>query len=137
MPNIVELAMATPELSTLVSAVGAAGLVDTLSSAGPFTVFAPNNDAFAKIPADKLADLLKPKNVEKLKAVLLRHVVPEWIKEGNIPSGTTKLETAGGEEIRVVRTKVVQVKSSAGQAKVIQTDIIGSNGIIHIVDSVF
>ena len=108
-----------------------------LNGPGPFTVFAPNNDAFAKIPADKLADLLKPKNVEKLKAVLLRHVVPEWINEGNIPSGTTKLETAGGEEIRVVRAKAVQVKSSAGQAKVIQTDIIGSNGIIHIVDNVF
>ena len=124
---------------SFIDMVSESGLGETIYGLEKATVFAPTDDAFAKIPADKLADLLKPKNVEKLKAVLLRHVVPEWINEGNIPSGNIpiKLKTAGGEEISVVRTKAVQVKSSAGQAKVIQTDIIGSNGIIHIVDNVF
>ena len=130
-------AAATPELSTLFTAIGAAGLVDTLKGDGPFTVFAPNNDAFAKIPENDLADLLKPENVDKLKAVLLRHVVPGEIKAASISGGTTKLETAGGEEISVVKTKGVQVKSSVGQANVIKTDLMARNGVIHLVDSVF
>merc|ERR1712223_2250084 len=87
LPTIVEAAVASPELSTLVAAVKAAGLVDTLSGEGPFTVFAPNNDAFAKIPADILAALLKPIYVEQLKAVLLTHVLPTTIVAGDIPEG--------------------------------------------------
>jgi len=137
LPNIVDSAAATPELSTLFTAIGASGLVDTLKGDGPFTVFAPNNDAFAKMPKNDLADLLKPENVDKLKAVLLRHVVPGEIKAASISGGTTKLETAGGEEISVVKTKGVQVKSLVGQANVIKTDSMARNGVIHLVDSVF
>merc|ERR1711997_763700 len=118
LPTIVEAAVATPALSTLVTAVQAAGLVDTLNGKGPFTVFAPTNDAFAKIPADALANLLKPENVDQLQAVLLRHVLPTVIKAGDIPAGSTTVKTAG-------------------PANVIATDVITSNGVVHIVDTVF
>ena len=74
--TVAGVASANPDLSTLVTAVEAAGLVDTLNGEGPLTVFAPNNDAFAKIPEDTLADLLKPENVDQLKEILLRHVLP-------------------------------------------------------------
>merc|ERR1712045_772161 len=90
--NIAELAIATPALSTLVAAVQAAGLVETLSGTGPFTVFAPTNDAFAKIPSAALNDLLADKDA--LTAVLLRHVVPSSIKAAQIPAGTTAVATA-------------------------------------------
>ena len=92
----------TANLSTLFNAVKSAGLVDRLMGEGPFTVFAPNNDAFAKIPANKLAELLKPKNMNKLKKLLLRHVVPNALKSGDIPKGKTILATAGGEKITVI-----------------------------------
>merc|ERR1712210_208185 len=100
--NIAELAIATPQLSTLLAAVKAAGLVDTLASDGPFTVFAPTNDAFAKIPEETLNGLLADKDA--LTAVLLRHVVPgAALKAKEVPKGTTTLKTAGGEEIAVTR----------------------------------
>ena len=99
--NIAELAIATPQLSTLLAAVQAAGLVETLSGSGPFTVFAPTNDAFAKIPKESLDGLLADK--EALTAVLLRHVVPgAALASCNVPSGTTSLDTAGGETIEVI-----------------------------------
>merc|ERR1711999_20642 len=97
--NIAELAIATPQLSTLLAAVKAAGLVDTLSGPGPFTVFAPTNDAFAKVPQDALNALLADKDA--LTAVLLRHVVPSAIKAKDVPMGSTTLGTAGGEDIVV------------------------------------
>merc|ERR1712212_999696 len=100
--NIAELAIATPQLSTLLVAVKAAGLVDTLAGEGPFTVFAPTNDAFAKIPSDTLNGLLADKDA--LTAVLLRHVVPgAALKAREVPKGTTTLDTAGGEKIDVTR----------------------------------
>merc|ERR1712128_371458 len=92
--TIAELAIATPALSTLLAAVKAADLVETLSGDGPFTVFAPTNDAFAKIPAETLNGLLADK--EALTAVLLRHVVPgAALKAGDVPHGTTPVKTAG------------------------------------------
>merc|ERR1712203_885159 len=92
--NIAELAIATPQLSTLLAAVKAAGLVDTLAGEGPFTVFAPTNAAFAKVPKDALNSLLADK--EALTAVLLRHVVPSAaLKAREVPKGTTTLDTAG------------------------------------------
>merc|ERR1711953_211165 len=125
--GIVEAAVATPDLSTLVTAVTAAGLVDTLSGEGPFTVFAPNNDAFAKIPADTLAGLLEPENVDQLKAVLLRHVLPTTILAGDIPEGSTTVDTAGGETITVTNADGVTIESSAGKATVIiATDVVTS-----------
>ena len=136
-PNIVEAAAADPSLSTLVQAVTAAELVDTLSGDGPFTVFAPNNDAFDKIPAKTLANLLKPKNKDKLTEILLRHVVPKALKSGDIPKGGTFLDTAGGEPIIVTSENGVTITSTKGNATVIKADILASNGIIHIVDTVF
>ena len=137
LPTIVEAASATPELSTLVTAVQAAGLVDTLNGEGPFTVFAPNNDAFAKLPTETLASLLEPENVDQLEAVLLRHVLPTVILAGDIPEGSTTVDTAGGETITVTNADGVTIESSAGKATVIATDVVTSNGVVHIVDTVF
>jgi len=136
LPTIVEAAVASPELSTLVAAVKAAGLVDTLSGEGPFTVFAPNNDAFAKIPAETLDDLLKPENVDQLTAILLRHVVPTVILAAEFPEDITSVDTVGGETI-TLNPMEATVESSAGKATVIMPDILASNGVIHIVDTVF
>ena len=134
--NIAELAIATPQLSTLLAAVKAAGLVDTLAGEGPFTVFAPTNDAFAKIPEDTLNGLLADKDA--LTAVLLRHVVPgAALKARDVPKGTTTVKTAGGEEIDVTRGRYITVKSSAGEAGVIAFDVLATNGVVHLVNSVF
>merc|ERR1712060_451620 len=134
--NIAELAIATPQLSTLLAAVKAAGLVDTLAGEGPFTVFAPTNDAFAKIPEETLNGLLADKDA--LTAVLLRHVVPgAALKAKAVPKGTTTLKTAGGEEIDATRGKYITVKSSAGEAGVIAFDVLATNGVVHLVNSVF
>merc|ERR1712086_237750 len=134
--TIAELAIATPALSTLLAAVKAAGLVETLSGEGPFTVFAPTNDAFAKIPTDALTGLLADKDA--LTAVLLRHVVPgAALKARDVPHGTTPVKTAGGEEIQVTRNRYINIKSSAGEAGVIAFDILATNGVVHLVNSVF
>merc|ERR1711973_126232 len=134
--NIAELAIATPQLSTLLAAVKAAGLVDTLAGEGPFTVFAPTNDAFAKIPEDTLNGLLADKDA--LTAVLLRHVVPSAaLTAQDVPVGSTDVKTAGGEEITVTRGKYVKVKSSAGEAGVVAFDVLATNGVVHLVDTVF
>merc|ERR1712087_233699 len=135
LPTIVEAAVASPDLSTLVAAVKAAGLVDTLSGEGPFTVFAPNNDAFAKIPSATLNGLLADKTA--LTKVLLRHVVPSVIKAEDIPAGRTMVGTAGGEEISVVNADGVVTIAGVGTAAVITTNILASNGVVHLVDSVF
>ena len=154
-PTIAGLVSTNPKFSTLLAAVKAADLVDVLSSEGPFTVFAPTNSAFdkvgldsnfekiqilifisAQVPADALNALLADK--EKLKSVLLRHVVTGSALQGkNIPPGTTNLKTAGGEEIGVTRDKFIQIKSSAGQAYVVLFDVLASNGVVHAVDTVF
>merc|ERR1712098_485395 len=125
--TIAELAIATPQLSTLLAAVQAADLVETLSGEGPFTVFAPNNAAFAKIPTETLDGLLADK--EALTGVLLRHVVPgAALKALEVPEGTNSLTTVGGEDIEVTRDRYIPIKSSAGEAGVIAFDIVASNG---------
>merc|ERR1712168_264956 len=113
--NIAELAIATPQLSTLLAAVKAAGLVDTLASAGPFTVFAPTNDAFDRVPASTLTALLTDK--EALTAVLLRHVLPETIFQKGICWENHK--TAGGDEIatQVFKNNVAKVVSYANEVR--------------------
>merc|ERR1712168_883740 len=134
--KIAELAIATPQLSTLLAAVKAAGLVDTLASAGPFTVFAPTNEAFAKVPKDALNSLLADKDA--LTAVLLRHVVPgAALTAQDVPVGSTDVKTAGGEEITVTRDSYIKVKSSAGGAGVVAFDVLATNGVVHLVDTVF
>merc|ERR1712086_696012 len=134
--TIAELVVGNPNFSTLLAAVKAADLVETLSGEGPFTVFAPTNSAFEKVPADALSGLLADKEV--LTAVLLRHVVPGAALQGkNIPPGATKLETAGGEEITVTRDNYIHITSSVGTADVVLFDVIASNGVVHAVNSVF
>merc|ERR1719243_350584 len=134
--TIAELAIATPQLSTLLAAVKAADLVETLSGEGPFTVFAPTNAAFAKVPEETLNGLLADKDA--LTAVLLRHVVPgAALKARDVPKGTTTVKTAGGEEIDVTRGRYNTVKSSAGEAGVIAFDVLATNGVVHLVNSVF
>merc|ERR1711936_1537487 len=136
-PTIAELVVSDSRFSTLLAAVKAAGLVDTLSGPGPFTVFAPTNAAFEKVPKEALSGLLE--NKDELTKVLLRHVVPTAIQGKNIPPGTTELETAGGEKIAVTRdeSNLIQIQSSAGSAYVVLFDVIASNGVVHAVDTVF
>lgn len=139
--NIAEVVTGDERFSTLLAAVGAAGLVDTLSSAGPFTVFAPTNDAFAKIPLDALESLLADK--EALKKVLLRHVLPGALFKKGISWDIRK--TAGGEEEDMIATQVfkggvIKVVSNVGGkrtgARVVDADIIATNGVIHAIDTV-
>merc|ERR1712045_401353 len=116
--SIAELVSTNPKFSTLLAAVKAADLVETLAGPGPFTVFAPTNTAFEKVPEEALNGLLADK--EALKKVLLRHVVPGSTLQGkNIPPGSTTLKTASGEEITATRDKFIQLNSSAGSAYVV------------------
>merc|ERR1712156_835599 len=118
--SIAATAAETPALSTLLAAVKAAGLAETLSGEGDFTVFAPTNDAFAKLPADTIPTLLKPENKDALAAILLRHVLPNRIEAAQIPAGSTNVKTVGGEEITVTAGEAgVSITSSAGTANVI------------------
>ena len=120
----------------MVTAVVAADLVDTLATGGPFTVFAPRNSAFMKIPSNALNNLLE--NKSGLTAVLLRHVIPSQIRSWEIPNGVTELKTVGGETIKVMKSGgSVMIESSAGKARVTRTDITAENGVIHVVDTVF
>merc|ERR1719203_2066517 len=133
--TITEIAIATPHLSTLLEAVKAAGLVETLSGEGPFTVFAPTNKAFDKIPKTTLDGLLADK--EALTAVLLRHVVPgAALKAEDVPEGDTKVKTAGGEEITVSRTRFLKIKSAQTKTGVAAFDILATNGVVHLVNDV-
>merc|ERR1711992_166442 len=135
--TIAELVVSEPRFSTLLAAVKAADLVDTLNGEGSFTVFAPTNEAFKKVPEEALTGLLADK--EALKAVLLRHVVPSTIQGKNIPPGTTTFTAASGDKIDVTRDEnnLIQIKSTAGSAYVVLFDVIASNGVVHAVDSVF
>ncbi|MDQ5944043.1 MAG: hypothetical protein QG658_109 [Patescibacteria group bacterium] len=128
--NIVELASANPEFSTLVTAIKAAGLVETLSSEGPFTVFAPTNAAFEKLPAGTLDSLLA--NPEQLKAVLTYHVVPDDVTAAEVVN-LTSAPTVNGKTLTIsVDGSTVKVNN----ATVTQTDIDASNGTIHVIDTV-
>jgi len=136
--SIAALASETPSLSTLLAAVSAADLAGTLAGEGTFTVFAPNNAAFNKLPQGTVANLLRPENKKQLTAVLLRHVLPVQIKAGEIPPGTTKVKTVDGAEIEITASsRGVSIKSSVGSANVIATDVLANNGVVHLVDSVF
>lgn len=129
--DIVEVASMNPDLSTLVTAVKAAGLVDALQGDGPLTVFAPTNEAFAKIPKATLDDLLKPENKEKLVAILTYHVVAGKVMAVDVK--TAKVETLNGKTLDV---KVADGVVTVDKAKVISTDIPASNGVIHLIDTV-
>lgn len=130
--DIVDTAAAAGSFNTLVAAVKAAGLVDTLKGTGPFTVFAPTDEAFAALPAGTVDDLIKPENKEKLTAILLHHVLPGAVKSADVAGKKMDPETAGGKTLHVDGTDGVIV---AG-AKVVTADIACTNGIIHVIDSV-
>ncbi|MFM2128609.1 MAG: hypothetical protein RL477_155 [Pseudomonadota bacterium] len=131
--DIVDVAASAGQFSTLVAAVQAAGLVDTLKGTGPFTVFAPTDAAFAKLPPGTLADLLKPENKEKLVAVLTYHVVPGKVMSADIAAKAAEVKTVQGQSINVDATRGgVKVNS----AQVTSADVPASNGVIHVIDTV-
>jgi uncharacterized surface protein with fasciclin (FAS1) repeats len=129
MADIVDTAVAAGSFSTLVKAVQAAGLVETLKGEGPFTVFAPTDEAFAKIPADTINAVLADK--EKLTAILTYHVVAGKVMASDVVNLTSATTVQGGE-IRISADNGVRVND----ANVIQTDIVCDNGVIHVIDSV-
>lgn len=143
-PNIVEVAVGNENFTTLVAAVKAADLVETLSGNGPFTVFAPTNDAFAKLPAGTVDMLLKPENKAKLSSILTYHVVSgkyeaaaviDAIKKNN---GKFTVDTVNGGAITLSLDgdKVMLTDANGGKATVVMADVAASNGVIHAIDSV-
>jgi uncharacterized surface protein with fasciclin (FAS1) repeats len=142
--TIVGLAQSNPQASTLVSALTAAGLVETLNGAGPFTVFAPTNDAFAKIDKATLDGLMKPESKAKLGEILKYHVVSGNVKSGDIAQlitagkGTATIKTLNGESLKASMSgdKIVLTDAKGGKSTVTGADMIGSNGTVHAVDTV-
>ena len=142
--SIVENAITSPEHTTLVAAVKAAGLVDTLAGAGPFTVFAPTNAAFAKLPAGTVDTLLLPQNKAMLTSVLTYHVVPGRITAADLMAmiaaggGQAQLTTVQGGTLsaRMMGDRVMLTDAKGGMSHVTQANVMQSNGVIHVVDSV-
>jgi uncharacterized surface protein with fasciclin (FAS1) repeats len=130
--DIVDTAVKAGSFNTLVAALQAAGLVETLKGSGPFTVFAPTDEAFAKLPKGTVDDLLKPENKGKLTSILTYHVVPGKIMSKDIAGKALKAKSVQGAEISVNATKDVMVD----KAKVVKADIEASNGVIHVIDVV-
>ncbi len=130
--DIVDTAVAAGSFKTLAAALQAAGLVDTLKGKGPFTVFAPTDEAFAKLPAGTVEELLKPENKEKLKAILLYHVVAGKVTSKEVVK-LHSAKTVNGQSVTIaVKDGNVLVNS----ATVVKADVEASNGVIHVIDSV-
>ncbi|MFO0953512.1 MAG: fasciclin domain-containing protein [Isosphaeraceae bacterium] len=132
--DVVDVAVSAGSFKTLVAAVKAAGLVDTLKGEGPFTVLAPTDEAFAKLPAGTVESLLKPENKDQLVAILTYHVIPA-------KALAAQVVTLDGKSVKTVNGAEVKVSVHGGDvmingAKVIKTDIPASNGVIHVIDSV-
>lgn len=137
--NIVEIAAADDRFSTLVAAVTAAGLADTLSGPGPFTVYAPVNDAFAALPEGTVETLLKPENKQKLTNVLLYHVDDRKLMAGMIPAGSNYFKPILASERLCITAGSDGVKIADGtgeMANVVIADIKADNGVIHVIDKV-
>jgi uncharacterized surface protein with fasciclin (FAS1) repeats len=134
--TIVEVAAGNPDFSTLVSAVQAAGLADTLSGDGPFTVFAPTNDAFAKLPPATLQSLLEPANQETLTKILTYHVVAAEVMAADVAPGEVVTVEGQPFTIEVEGSDVFIVDGKGGRAQVVTTDVEASNGVIHVIDTV-
>ena len=130
--DIVDTAVSAGSFKTLVAAAQAAGLVETLKGAGPFTVFAPTDEAFAKLPAGTVENLLKPENKKSLVTILTYHVVPGKVMSKDIAGKKLKPKSVEGSQISIDATSGVKVDS----AKVLKADIEASNGVIHVIDSV-
>jgi uncharacterized surface protein with fasciclin (FAS1) repeats len=129
--DLVAVAAGADNFKTLVAAVKAAGLVETLQGEGPFTVFAPTDEAFAKLPAGTVENLLKPENKEKLAAILTYHVVAGKVMAADVK--TMKAKTVNGQSLDV---KVAENTVTVDNAKVIKTDVAARNGVIHVIDTV-
>lgn len=142
--TIVANAVNSPVHTTLVAAVTAAGLVDTLSGPGPFTVFAPTNDAFAKLPAGTVDTLVLPQNKAALQSILTYHVVPGQVTAGELVGmiqaggGSATVTTVQGQPLRasMMGNAVVLTDSKGNTARVTQADVMQSNGVIHVIDTV-
>jgi transforming growth factor-beta-induced protein len=130
--DIVDTAVADGRFKTLAAALGAAGLVETLKGEGPFTVFAPTDDAFAKLPAGTVETLLKPENLEQLKSILLYHVVSGKVMADQVVT----LESADTVLGKPVTIKVMDGKVYVNDSQVVLTDVLAANGVIHVIDSV-
>ena len=129
--NIVETAVSAGSFNTLVAAVQAAGLVETLSGEGPFTVFAPTDEAFAALPAGTVENLLLPENKDQLVAILTYHVVPAQVKAADVTAG--EAPTVNGQTATI---EVAEGSVTIEGANVVQTDVAASNGVIHVIDQV-
>ncbi|MBG6199241.1 MAG: fasciclin domain-containing protein [Roseibium album] len=130
--DIVDTAVSAGSFNTLVAAVQAAGLVDTLKGEGPFTVFAPTDEAFAALPEGTVENLLKPENKDQLVAILTYHVVPGKVMSSDIAGKKAEVASVQGDKISVDATDGVKVDG----AKVVTADIETSNGVIHVIDAV-
>jgi uncharacterized surface protein with fasciclin (FAS1) repeats len=130
--NIVGLAIGNENLSTLVAAVKAAGLVETLQGDGPFTVFAPTNEAFAALPAGTVENLLKPENKDQLVAILTYHVVAGKVLSTDLKNGQ-KAGTVNGANITVM---LANGKAMINEATVVAADVMATNGVVHVIDKV-
>jgi uncharacterized surface protein with fasciclin (FAS1) repeats len=130
--DIVDTAVGAGKFNTLVAAVKAAGLVETLKGPGPFTVFAPTDEAFAKLPKGTVEDLLKPENKAKLAGILTYHVIPGKVMAADIKGKKSDVKTVQGTTLSVDAMKDVMVND----AKVVTADIATSNGVIHSIDTV-
>jgi uncharacterized surface protein with fasciclin (FAS1) repeats len=130
--DIVDTAVKAGSFKTLVTALKAAGLVETLKGPGPFTVFAPTDEAFAKLPKGTVENLLKPENKPKLVSILTYHVVSGKVTSKDLAGKTTQTATVEGSEVTINATKGVMVN----KAKVTKADIAASNGVIHVIDTV-
>jgi|SRR5436190_3909925 len=129
--DIVDTALSAGNFSTLAAALGAAGLIEALKGEGPFTVFAPTDEAFAKIPPQTLSELLQPENKERLTAILTYHVVPGKVTARDVANLNSAI-TLQGRALKISKQDGVQINN----AKVIAADIEATNGIIHVIDTV-
>ena len=130
--NIVETAVQSGKFNTLVAALKAAGLVNTLNGKGPFTVFAPSDTAFSKLPAGTVDGLLMPENKAKLVSILAYHVIPGKVMAGDIAGKKISVKTVQGSEILVDAMYGVKINDS----NVVSADIAATNGVIHVIDKV-
>ena len=135
--NIVENAVNSADHTPLVAAVQAAGLVETLSGEGPFTVFAPTNEAFAKLPAGTVETLLKPENKDQLVAILTLHVLPRVLESNQLLNKPFHVKTLNGaERLTISATSSGVTVSGSNTANVVTADVKADNGVIHVIDAV-
>jgi len=135
--DIVDTAVAAGQFKTLAAALQAAGLVDALKGEGPFTVFAPTDAAFAKLPAGTLENLLKPENKATLTKILTFHVIPGEVKAEQVVKMTESSATLAGQTFRIVQKDgKVMIGNDKAMATVVKTDIPATNGVIHVIDTV-